>query len=135
VRAAIEDKVITLVAERTDADLSDINDLLHREEAELDNRVEVGSLDLRFEAALAKESGNPLLQELQRSVHRLWVEAWSECGITPGDRRRLHAEHRAVYEALTRGDGDLARQLMAEHVDRTVEMAVPSTRDESRKDT
>ena len=135
VRAAVEDKVIALVAARTVADISEINDLLQREEAELDKRVEVGSLDLRFEAALAKVSGNPLLQELQRSVHRLWVEAWSECGITPGDRRRLHAEHRAVYEALTRGDGELARQLMAEHVDRTVEMAVPSTREESREDT
>src|SRR5215203_5821581 len=133
VRAAVEDKVTALVAARTDADLSEINDLLQREEAELDKRGEIGSLDLRFEAALAKESGNPLLQELQRSVHRLWVEAWSECGITPGDRRRLHAEHRTVFEALTRGDGKLARQLMAEHVDRTVDMAVPSTREESRE--
>jgi DNA-binding GntR family transcriptional regulator len=60
---------------------------------------------------------------MQRSVHQLWVEAWSECRIAPGDWRRFHAEHLEILSALERGDAGLARRLMADHVDRTIEKA------------
>lgn len=130
VRAAVEDKIVALVAARKDLVLTSVKELLDREEAELGERVETGSLDLRFEAELGLNSGNPLLQELQRSVHQLWVEAWSECGITPGDHRKLHEEHQAIFKALTHGNSELARQLMAEHVDRTITKAVSTTREE-----
>ncbi len=125
VRAAVEDKVVELVAERADADLLAVRAVLERTEAERGESVEQGSLDLRFEAALAREAGNPLLAEMQRSVHQLWVEAWSECRIAPGDWRRFHAEHLAILDALERGDGEAARRLMADHVDRTVENTAP----------
>src|SRR5919112_3144638 len=105
VRAAVEDKVVELVAKRADADLSAVRAVLERTEAELGESVEQGSLDLRFEAALAREVGNPLLAEMQRPVHQLWVEAWSVCRITPGDWRRFHAEHLEIFEALKRSDG------------------------------
>jgi GntR family transcriptional regulator, transcriptional repressor for pyruvate dehydrogenase complex len=125
VRAAVEDKVVELVAKRADADLSAVRTVLERTEAERAESGERGSLDLRFEAALAREASNPLLAEMQRSVHQLWVEAWSECRIAPGDWRQLHAEHLAIIDALDRGDGEAARRLMADHVDRTVENTVP----------
>ena len=125
VRAAVEHKMVELVAKRADADLSAVRAVLERTEAELGESVEQGSLDLRFEAALAREVGNPLLAEMQRSVHQLWVEAWSVCRITPGDWRRFHAEHLAILDALEMGDGEAARRLMTEHVDRTVENAAP----------
>ena len=105
VRAAVEDKVVELAAKRADADLSAVRAVLERMEAELGESVQPGSLDLRFEAALAREVGNPLLAEIQRSVHQLWVEAWSVCRITPSDWRRFHAEHLAILDALKRGDG------------------------------
>jgi len=123
VRAAIEDRVVALVAGRTGADLSAVRDVLERSEADLRESGEPGSLDLSFEAALAREAGNPLLAEMQRSVHHLWVEAWSECRIAPGDWRQFYAEHHAILEALEGGGGELARRLMAEHVDRNVEEA------------
>lgn len=120
VRAAIEDRVVALVAEQ-DLELDEVGDLLEWSEAELDDEdLEPGSLDLRFEAVLARLAGNPLLVELQRAVHELWVDAWSACGVAPGDRRQLHKEHVAVYQALSDGDEDLARRRMAEHVDRGV---------------
>ncbi len=123
VRAAVEDRVVALVAGRPGADLSAVRDVLERSEADLRESGEPGSLDLSFEAALAREAGNPLLAEMQRSVHHLWVEAWSECRIAPGDWRQFYAEHHAILEALEGGGGELARRLMAEHVDRNVEEA------------
>ncbi len=120
VRAAVEDKVISLVAARPGVDLSSVRASIERSEADLSDNGEPGSLDLRFEAALAREAGNPLLAEMQRSVHQLWIEAWSECGIAPGDWRQFHAEHLTIFDALKKEDKDLARRLMAEHVDRTI---------------
>ena len=128
VRAAIEDKVVALVAKREDMDLSSVRAVMERSEADLSESGEPGSMDLRFEAALAREAGNPLLSEMQRSVHQLWIEAWSECRISPGDWRRFHAEHLAIFEALENRDGELARRLMAEHVDRTIENVTPASR-------
>lgn len=123
VRAAVEDRVVTLVA-RNGSELDDIASLLEVLEEELDEGDgEAGSLDLRFEAGLARLASNPLVAELQRAVHQLWVEAWSACGIPPGDRRQLHKEHVAIYHSLRDGDESLARRRMAEHVDRMVPSA------------
>lgn len=130
VRAAVEDRVVVLVAGRAGTDLSAVRDVLERSEADLRESGEPGSLDLSFEAALAREAGNPLLAEMQRSVHHLWVEAWSECRIAPGDWRQFYAEHHAILEALEGGDGKLARRLMAEHVDRDIEKVQPITAEE-----
>jgi GntR family transcriptional repressor for pyruvate dehydrogenase complex len=123
VRAAVEDKVVALVAKRAEADLTPVRAVIERAEADLSETGEPGSMDLRFEAALAREAGNPLLAEMQRSVHQLWIEAWSECRIAPGDWHQFHAEHLEILDALERGDARLARRLMAEHVDRTIEEA------------
>lgn len=125
VRAAVEDKVVALVGERQGVDLGEVRATIERSVADLSESGEPGSMDLRFEAALAREAGNPLMVEMQRSVHQLWVEAWGKCGISPGDWRRFHDEHLAILEALERGEPQLARQLMAEHVDRTIEKVEP----------
>jgi DNA-binding FadR family transcriptional regulator len=130
VRAAVEDRVVALVTRRPAADLSAVRDVLERSEANLRESGEPGSLDLSFEAALAREAGNPLLAEMQRSVHHLWVEAWSECRIAPGDWRQFYVEHHAILKALERGDSEEARRLMAEHVDRTISKAVPASQEE-----
>src|SRR5215208_2353082 len=71
VRAAVEDRVVALVAGRSGADLSAVRVVLERSGTSLRESGEAGSLDLSFEAALAREAGNPLLAEVQRSVHHL----------------------------------------------------------------
>lgn len=126
-RAAIEDKVVALVTGmHPHMDLSEADEVLATAEAELDEPgAEMGSLDMRFEAALGRLTGNPLLAEIQHAVHGLWVEGWSECGIAPGDRAQLHAEHVRILRGVRKGDVELARAEMAAHVDRTVSDAVP----------
>jgi len=131
VRAAVEDRVVALLA-ANGVRLDEVRDLLNDMGAELkDDELQPGSLDLRFEAALARLARNPLLSEIQRSIHQLWVAAWLACGIAPGDRRQLHREHRRIYEALLEGNGPLARRRMAAHVDRTVTGSRPTTSEHS----
>jgi GntR family transcriptional regulator, transcriptional repressor for pyruvate dehydrogenase complex len=123
VRAAIEDRVVLLAASDPAVDLTETRAVLATAERELQSsRHDRGSFDLRFEAALCRATGNPLLLELQRAIHALWVEAWSECRIAPGDERPLHEEHIAILAATERPDVDEARALMADHVDRSVKL-------------
>jgi GntR family transcriptional regulator, transcriptional repressor for pyruvate dehydrogenase complex len=122
VRAALEDRVVILAATDPRIDLSGAREALAMAEQELtSDRHDRGSFDLRFEAALGRAGGNPLLLELQRSIHTLWVEAWNKCQIAPGDQRRLHSEHVEILAAIEQRDVARARTLMADHVDRTVE--------------
>lgn len=120
VRASIEDRVLILV-HRAQPDYAPLAALLDTIEHGLDaGAEETGSLDVRFESLLGRMSGNPLLTELQKSAHELWVDAWGTCGIAPGDPVGLLAEHRRILDALTSGDIAEARSLMATHVDRHV---------------
>lgn len=120
VRAAIEDRVLAVV-HRRHPDYSPVVALLDTIENGLDaDAKDSGSLDVRFEAMLGRLSGNPLLTELQRSTHELWVDAWGTCGIAPGDPVGLLDDHRQILDALIRDDIDTARRLMATHVDRKV---------------
>jgi GntR family transcriptional repressor for pyruvate dehydrogenase complex len=121
VRAAVEDRVVTVMARMPERDLTEARATLARARDEFaSGGYERGSLDLRFEAALCRATGNPLLLELQRSIHELWVEAWSEFRIAPGDRWELHEDHCAILAAIESGDVVEARELMSNHVDRTL---------------
>lgn len=121
VRSAIEVKVVQLVAANPDADLTSVADLLERAESELEEPEQAeGSLDLRFEAALSRECGNPLLAHFQQLLHELWIDGWSALGIAPGDHAALHAQHKAILAALADDNGELAVALMYDHVDRSL---------------
>jgi GntR family transcriptional repressor for pyruvate dehydrogenase complex len=120
VRASIEDRVLIL-AHRQRPDYAPVAALLDTIEHGLDAvDRDGGSLDIRFEKMLGSLTGNPLLVELQKSVHELWVDGWGSCGIAPGDPLSLLEEHRRILDALVEGDIDTARALMAVHVDRHV---------------
>lgn len=120
VRAAVEDRVLVL-AHRAAPDYSLLAALLDTIEHGFDAvDLDGGSLDVRFEAMLGRLTANPLLIELQKSVHELWVEAWGAVGMAPGDPVALLGEHRLILDALVGGDLPRARELMARHVDRHV---------------
>jgi GntR family transcriptional regulator, transcriptional repressor for pyruvate dehydrogenase complex len=131
-RAAIETRVVRVLAARADADLGPAAEFLDLAEAELaEQDTQQGSLDLRFEAILARAAGNPMLARTQQWVHQSWVKAWGEFGRAPGDRRSLHLEHRAILDALLAGDGPLAALRMEAHVDCLVRGAADDNGPES----
>jgi GntR family transcriptional regulator, transcriptional repressor for pyruvate dehydrogenase complex len=83
VRAAVEGKMVELVAKRADADLSVVRAALERTEAEMGEFVQWGSLDFRFETALAREADNPLLTEMQPSGRQLWSRLGASAASRP----------------------------------------------------
>jgi GntR family transcriptional repressor for pyruvate dehydrogenase complex len=133
-RAAVETRVVRVLARQAEPDLAAVREFLERAAGELaDQDVEQGSLDVRFEALLARAAGNPVLERVQKWVHQAWVTAWGEFGRAPGDRQTLHAEHLAILAALEAGDAALAVARMEDHVDCQVrDVAAPRGGQEGR---
>jgi GntR family transcriptional repressor for pyruvate dehydrogenase complex len=118
-RAAIEEKIVQLAVVRADgADVERLGEVLRRNEHDLPQSAEPGSLNLLFEAELARISGNSLLMAVQRAVHELWIDAWSRLGLTPDHKDLLHDEHVKILDAVRRHDVVEAVTAMACHVDR-----------------
>lgn len=118
-RAAIEEKIVQLAARRaTDADVERLREVLRRNEEELPESPETGSLNLLFEAELGRIARNPLLIAIQRAVHELWVDAWGRLGLTPDHKDVLHDEHRKILEMVRRQEAAGAVAAMTRHVDR-----------------
>jgi GntR family transcriptional repressor for pyruvate dehydrogenase complex len=120
VRAAIDTLALELAAEHADpATIQWLADFLVERERELEHEpASPGSLDLRFEAAIAKISGNAFVCRLQAIVHELFLHAWADRGLAPADAMRLHREHLLILDAMQEGDWRSARQLMHDHVSR-----------------
>lgn len=61
---------------------------------------------------------NPMLSLFGRAVGQVYREFIRSEGpsIEPADRPEIHAEHRAIAEAIAAGDGDLAESLTARHM-------------------
>lgn len=119
VRAALEDRVVLILGDG-DRDFSHVHAHLLEVESEVADTSPAGSVDVRFEALLARLTNNRLLIEFQRTTHELWIETWGGCGQGPGDRKSLLAEHWGILDALREGDTAAARERMAAHVDRRV---------------
>ncbi|MDR1519107.1 MAG: GntR family transcriptional regulator [Planctomycetota bacterium] len=77
-------------------------------------------LDMTFERKICELTGNPVLMILQRQVHDLWVAAWRQFGFVPERLAVLHAEHLGILDCLSRGEYEMATELMVAHVDKSV---------------
>ncbi|MDX6741576.1 helix-turn-helix domain-containing protein [Actinocorallia sp. A-T 12471] len=120
-RAGLEIKIVQLAAERITPDgLARLRAVMSRNAEELPQSAELGSLNLLFEAELARIAGNKLLAAAQRAAHELWVEAWSRLSLTPDAKEVLHEEHLGILAALERRDAAAAVAAMSRHVDREI---------------
>jgi GntR family transcriptional repressor for pyruvate dehydrogenase complex len=120
VRAAIDTLALELAEEHAGpAEFQGLADFLAEREHDLEYEpASPGSLDLRFEAAIAEISGNAVVLRLQAIVHELFLHAWAGRGLAPADARRLHREHLLILDAMQDGDWRSARDLMHDHVTR-----------------
>lgn len=77
--------------------------------------------DLAFHEAIYAASGNPLIEQ---SAHQHWRHLRRVMGAVLQQSRQREAlwdEHEAIAQALARGDGERAAQLMQAHADHAAE--------------
>jgi DNA-binding GntR family transcriptional regulator len=91
--------------------------------------VDMATLNMRFHEALCEAAHNSVLLQVTREIHYS-VRRFGETTFSvPGRARAAIAEHRAVVEAIDRGDADAAGRLAAEHVTRAREARIALLRD------
>jgi DNA-binding FadR family transcriptional regulator len=116
VRHYLEVPAARLAAERrTDADIGRLAGILVRME-DADDPTKRNKLDADFHIAVARAAENPLMVKLIEDL-RTVLEAHSLAAATvPSRRAGAITEHRAIYEAILRRDGEGAAAAMSAHV-------------------
>lgn len=108
------------VRERHDADLGHLRELLWRMDTPGISAEEFHLLDTQFHTELTALAGNAVVESVMGSLRgaiRTYVmeaverlESWT--AVAEG----LRAEHRAILEAVSAGDGDEAARLVESHI-------------------
>jgi DNA-binding GntR family transcriptional regulator len=116
-RLVLEPYLTRLAAERmTPESLATIHDVLERFCAAIDaDPREAGELDAQYHLAIYDASRSELTSVLRGYWARLQLEL-SERVYTAELPRRFVREHRGIFEALQRGNGDLAEERMRRHI-------------------
>jgi DNA-binding GntR family transcriptional regulator len=116
-RLVLEPYLTRLAAERMTPDsLATIHDVLERFCAAIDaDPREAGELDAQYHLAIYDASRSELTSVLRGYWMRLQLEL-SERVYTAELPRRFVREHRGIFEALERGNGDLAEERMRRHI-------------------
>jgi DNA-binding FadR family transcriptional regulator len=118
VRRVMEREMARAAATRLTArELAALADNLDRMEASYDDYDHFRACDNEFHAIVMKAAGNEVGVTIVRAIHR-------HGGVTPplaqGDSRsalaRTVAAHRAIYDALAARDGELAGELISDHI-------------------
>lgn len=116
IRAMLEPEAARLAAARADA--ATVARLKHVCDS-LDEAIEtgrsdgIGDLHARFHLLVAESSGSDLLSEF---VGRLWNQIPLEGLTATRQLAKAAREHRAIFQAIRRGDADRAYALMSDHI-------------------
>ena len=117
VRRILEPAAAALAARHMSSETAAELELLI-DEADTDTGIEdLVAHDLEFHQTIVEASGNEYLSRLVESMSSATVRARIWRGITQqGAADRTIAEHRAIVDALRRGDSRLAEALMLTHI-------------------
>lgn len=116
-RQSLEPAIAFRAAKRSSAGADTLEGILARAEAmDPENRSDLAALDTEFHVAIAALTLNPLLVDLLTETHEVFgftrrTEFQSESRI-----RTSLSGHRAIIDAIARGDGPAARDRMEEHL-------------------
>jgi DNA-binding GntR family transcriptional regulator len=119
VRAALDRLAASLAAEYATvperARLHWLNEQI-RVAAERAERAEMIELNIQFHEALSEAAHNGVLLHFVKEIHN-WVRRYEEATFSVPARAGANmAEHRAIIEAIDRGDPDGAGRVAAEHM-------------------
>jgi DNA-binding FadR family transcriptional regulator len=115
VRRILEPEIAALAAKNiTPEQLEELHAL--SDLPETDTLEQHAARDIAFHLVIAKASQNLVLPILLISISELLNEVRRRTFQVEGELGRAREWHRRIYEAIERHDSDLARQLMADHM-------------------
>jgi len=121
-RSALEHRAARQAAERaTDVDLEDLEALCDAMDRPGLPYEEAMGIDFAFHRRLVQVSGNELMLNVMTVLQEFVVQAMLKTTPRPRDRAVSRRLHRAILEAVRRGDPDGAEAAMGEHMTVTQE--------------
>ena len=119
IRAALEGKAAALAAKNhTEEQINIIREALEFQEFYLGKQDpdRIKSMDSRFHETIYKMSGSTIFYEVLMPLHKKILK-YRKASVSDSSRAEASvAEHRAIYEALTAGNAELAEKLTCEHL-------------------
>jgi GntR family transcriptional repressor for pyruvate dehydrogenase complex len=117
VRKMIEPHAASLCAQRaTLQQLSELESHLRSQEASLQDREAVAKSDYLFHDVIVRSAGNAILEDTIHYLSPLLVHSRQITAASAPDMTRMAREHRAIFEAIRRGQPDLAARAMTDHL-------------------
>ena len=131
VRRCIEVPSASLAARRsTQADIEEMRRILDAHEQQVTDTREAVRLDAQFHCTIARATGNMLFLRIIEDLREILQEQSLAVSALPDRHERAASEHRAVFDAIARGDAGGAAAAMARHLG-AVENAVSELTSES----
>ncbi len=122
-RATFEREMARIAARRRSAaDLERLAEIIEEQALVASDPARFRALDGRFHREIAAVCGNPIFTALIDAVFRWLSDFHVDLVSVPGLEQLTLAEHREIFEALTRGDAEAASAAMADHLMRANEL-------------
>ncbi|MGD0497992.1 MAG: FadR/GntR family transcriptional regulator [Bryobacteraceae bacterium] len=119
VRKMIEPRACWLAAARATQDqLRDIEVARRTLEAEGNSCQMVVKLDMEFHTAILRAAQNPVLDRINEFLTPLMIQSRSITARFAENRSGMHADHKAIVDAIFQGQSDAAERAMMAHLQR-----------------
>lgn len=106
---------------RTAEDVEGMAAALAAHEASLGDPVRFESADVAFHASIVRSISNPIFESTHVALSSWLLDQRRTTLMLPGRDESTLDEHRAVFDAIQKGDPDAAEAAMANHLERTVD--------------
>ncbi len=77
---------------------------------------ELGRYDLQLHAAIIEAAGNPILTQLNKMLAPLLRKSREMSAARAPDRAQMAKDHRAIVDAIIKGEAEAAERAMLEHL-------------------
>lgn len=86
--------------------------------------LEQAQADLEFHDAILVAAGSQILTTIARQVLAVTITHRSRYAYTPEQLKQAQIQHESIFSAISKGDYALAKWLMAEHVNKSSDLAI-----------
>ncbi len=124
-RELLEPQIAGLAARNAKKkDIMVLEDLLERQQKELDNTRVSKELDEKFHLALAKATGNSVLLQVLELFGHILLKSRHENSQSPHRNKLSVKGHKKILNAIKDGDSKAANKMMADHLQAIRELVI-----------